>query len=118
MKRISNQNVYAAFILLCNKLHVSCFVPKNDMKRFKENNEFFPEPKWYASDCRKEGVWSLDYYKGWQIQATCNVQGGVELPLGSLRRTNREMYECIHFLLDGLRYLDERNRPKEVGEHA
>ncbi len=55
---------------------------------------------------REIGSYYLEYYHGWLV--CINLKGGGQsTPLGLSRRSNKEMWQCLHFAIDSL---DERNR--------
>ena len=56
----------------------------------------------------QEGAYALDYsnYGGWVV-VQFGERGSHHHPFGELRRSTREMWECLHF---ALRMLEEQRR--------
>ena len=112
MSRVTDGNVYSAFILLANRLNKTVYIGESTLKGLRKRNKYFHEPKLLAEKYLTVGSWSLGYSGwGWQIEEMSNEDGGISHPLGLEAKKSREFYDCVHF---ALRTLDYKRLSEEI----
>ena len=56
--------------------------------------------EYFAKHFKDGNTLQLDYYRGYQIEQTNNINTGVSLPFGLGRFTTREMFNMLKFYND------------------
>ena len=105
MDRVTESQVYSAFILLANRLNKTVYIGASTLKKLRRANKYFNEPKSVAPKYLTVGSWSLDHSVwGWQITEMANEGGGIAHPLGGEARKSREFCDAIYFSVRVLDY--------------